>query len=95
MPFPFLLPTTSAISLSAFFSSTTHPSLPFAATTRRGVLRDALKRHKRLPAQARQADLPGVVTAVQDYLPALFALDAGLGAATVGGEEVDIVLTQS
>ncbi|KAI9825289.1 MAG: hypothetical protein M1832_001323 [Thelocarpon impressellum] len=92
MPFPFTLPTTSSVSFSSRLSSGTHPSLPFAATTRRGVLRDALKKHKRLPPHSRPPDIPNVVSAIQDYLPALFALDVGLSAGKVGREEVDVVL---
>ena len=92
MPFPFILPTTSSASLSSHLSSGTHPSLPFTATSQRGVLRDALKKHKRLPPPSRSSDLPTVLTALEGYLPFLLALDAGIGAKTVAREEVDVVL---
>ncbi|OJD33845.1 ph-response regulator protein palc [Diplodia corticola] len=78
MPFPFELPTTSSISFDDFYISTTHPSLPLAATTCRGVLRDVLKKHKRLPPPSQTSDLPAVATALNEYIPHLSALDAGL-----------------
>ncbi|KAF2456771.1 pH-response regulator protein-like protein palC [Lineolata rhizophorae] len=92
MPFPFVLPTASSLSFADFFASSTHPSLPLAATTGRAIVRDALKRHKRLPPPSRPADLPAVLDALNSYLPYLLALDAGLGGSPVGGEEVDVAL---
>lgn len=80
MPFPFELPTTSSITFADFYSSSTHPSLPLAATTCRGVLRDVLKKHKRLPPPSQTSDLPAVATALNEYIPYLSALDAGLSA---------------
>ena len=94
MPFPFALPTTSNISFTDFFSSSTHPSLPLSATTCRGVLRDALKKHKRLPPPSQPSNLPTVLAALNEYIPYLFALDAGLGGVKIAGEEVDIVLVK-
>ncbi|GME26932.1 pH-response regulator protein-like protein palC [Neofusicoccum parvum] len=78
MPFPFELPTTSSVSFTDHYTSTTHPSLPLAATTARGVLRDVLKKHKRLPPPSQTSNLPAVTSALTDYLPYLTALDAGL-----------------
>lgn len=94
MPFPFVLPTTSNISFTDYFSSSTHPSLPLAATSCRGVLRDALKRHKRLAPQSQPSNLSTVLSALNEYIPYLSALDAGLSGAKISGEEVDVVLAK-
>lgn len=92
MPFTFLLPTTSNTSFSQFFHSSTHPSLPLAATTHRAVLRNELKKHKCLPVPSQSSNLVNVLSALEDYIPYLFALDAGLGGKQVNGEEIDITL---
>ncbi|KAI9760721.1 MAG: hypothetical protein M4579_001459 [Chaenotheca gracillima] len=93
MPFPFALPTTSSVSFSSSFSSTTHPSLPLTATTQRGVLRDVLKKHKRLAPQSRNANVSTVLSTLNHYLPYLLALDSGLsGTPVAGDEEVDVIL---
>lgn len=94
MPFAFTLPTTSALSFSSFATSTTHPSLPLAASTHRGVLRGVLKKHKRLPLPSRPSNLSTVSAALDDYLPYLLALDAALCGRTVNGEEIDLVLKE-
>ncbi|PVI03719.1 pH-response regulator protein-like protein palC [Periconia macrospinosa] len=94
MPFPFILPTTSGISFTDYFSSSTHPSLPNCATTARGVVRDVLKRYKRIPPAAQASNLSTVLAALQDYLPYLFALDAGLSGTSCAGEEIDLVLVK-
>ncbi|KAF2836447.1 hypothetical protein M501DRAFT_240161 [Patellaria atrata CBS 101060] len=92
MPYPFTLPTTSHISFSDFFSSSTHPSLPLSATTSRGVLRDALKRHKRLPLSSQASNLPSILAALNEYIPYLLALDNGLSGQNIANEEIDVVL---
>ncbi|KAF1989735.1 pH-response regulator protein palC [Aulographum hederae CBS 113979] len=92
MPFPFLLPTISHVSFSDFFSSSTHPSLPLAATSSRSVVRDTLKRQKRLPPQSQASSLPNVLAALNEYIPYLLALDAGLSGARIAEEEVDVAL---
>lgn len=94
MPFPFVLPTTSSISFTDYFSSSTHPSLPNCATTARGVVRDVLKRHKRIPPASQASHLSTVLSALQDYIPYLFALDAGLSGTSCAGEEIDLVLVK-
>jgi hypothetical protein len=94
MPFPFVLPTTSSISFTEYFNSSTHPSLPNCATTARGVVRDVLKRHKRIPAASQASNLSTVISALNDYVPYLFALDAGLSGASCAGEEIDLVLVK-
>jgi hypothetical protein len=94
MPFPFVLPTTSSISFTDYFHSSTHPSLPNCATTARGVVRDVLKRHKRIPASSQASSLSTVISALNDYIPYLFALDAGLSGTSCAGEEVDLVLVK-
>ncbi|KAF2436454.1 hypothetical protein EJ08DRAFT_578699 [Tothia fuscella] len=92
MPYPFLLPTTSYLSFTQFFSSSTHSSLPIAATSSRAVLRDALKRHKRLSPSSQPSNLSTVLSALNSYIPYLLALDAGLSGNVISGEEVDVVL---
>jgi len=92
MPFPFTLPTTSFVPFSDYFSSSTHPSLPLACTSSRAVLRDALKKHARLPPASQPAHVNAVLDALNDYVPYLFALDAGLSRQPVSGEEVDVIL---
>lgn len=94
MPFPFPLPTTSSVLLSDFLASPSHPSLPLEATTRRSVLKDALKKYKRLPPQSRGSGLSAVQDALTNYLPYLLALSTGSGCLDVGSESVDVeVLT--
>lgn len=90
MPFNFTLPTTSSVLLSDFFDSVTHPSLPLTATTKRSVLKDALKKHKRLSPQAQEANLPTVQDAVNNYLPYLLALNTGSGYRDIGPEKLDV-----
>jgi hypothetical protein len=92
MPFPFTLPTTSSFSFSSSFSSDSHPSLPLSASTYRGVLRDTLKKHKRLPPAEQAAHLSSILLSINNYLPYLLAIDAGLSSTPVAGEEVDVVL---
>ncbi|KAN0099022.1 hypothetical protein V8E51_014685 [Hyaloscypha variabilis] len=92
MPFPFTLPTTSSFSFSAYFSSDSHPSLPLSASTYRGVLRDALKKHKRLPPHEQSPHLAAILLALNNYIPYLLAVDSGLGSQPVAGEELDVVL---
>lgn len=93
MPFPFVLPTTSAFSFSSSFSCDSHPSLPIHASTQRGVLRDALKRHKRLPPASRSGGLATVISSLHGYIPYLLAIDAGVSSqALSGGEVISVVL---
>ncbi|PNY24572.1 pH-response regulator protein palC [Tolypocladium capitatum] len=93
MPFPFVLPTTSAFSFSSCLSCDSHPSLPLHASTQRGVLRDALKKHKRLPPASRTGSLAAVMSALDGYIPYLLAVDAGVSPhALVGGESINVVL---
>lgn len=92
MPFPFVLPTTSNLSFPDYFSSSTHPSLPLAATSSRGALRRTLKAHKRLPTSSQSSNLTTILAALNEYIPYLFALDGGLSGTSIAGEEVDVVL---
>lgn len=95
MPYPFVLPTTSAFSFSTSFSCETHPSLPLNASTYRGVVRDTLKKHKRLPPSAQASSLSLVVTSINDYLRYLLAVDAGIAHRSPHGgqgEQIDVVL---
>jgi len=92
MPFSFVLPTTSTLNFSGFLSSNTHPLLPLTATNHRGVLRNALKKHKRLAPPSQASNLSTALSALNDYLPYLLALDAGLSGKVVSGEEIDVAL---
>ena len=92
MPFPLTLPTTSAFSFSQFFNCDSHPSLPLAASTHRGVLRDTLKKHKRLSPSEQSSHLSAVLLSLNSYIPYLLAVDVGLGSQPVAGEELDVVL---
>ncbi|MCJ1401935.1 hypothetical protein MMC11_005152 [Xylographa trunciseda] len=92
MPYAFLLPTTSALSFIGCFESNSHPSLITEATVHREVLRNILKKHKRLPLSSQASNLTAVTSAILDYLPYLFALDAGLSGKSVSDEEIDVVL---
>ncbi|KAJ5349458.1 hypothetical protein N7541_007185 [Penicillium brevicompactum] len=79
MVYAFTLPTTSPLSFQSFIASPTHPSLPQSASTTRHALRLALKAHKRLPRGPRQdAHLPAVLSALNEYLPYLFAISKSL-----------------
>lgn len=94
MPFSFQLPTTSSVQYTDFLSSSTHPSLPFTATIHREVVRTVLKKHKRLPDHSKAANLTNVASALENYIPYLFALDLSLSGKLVSGEEVDITLVK-
>ncbi|KAL7786779.1 hypothetical protein V8C37DRAFT_391688 [Trichoderma ceciliae] len=92
MPFPFVLPTTSAFSFSSSISCDSHPSLPLNASTFRGVVKDALKKHKRLPPSSQTSNLSTVISSLEHYLPYLHAVDAGLSNQPVGSETVSTLL---
>ena len=92
MVFNFTLGTTSSVALATFLQSESHPSLVSKAALRRLVLRNTLKKHRRTPVSAQAGSLSSVLVAFEDYLPYLYALDAGLGDWTIGDEEVDVVL---
>ncbi|KAL1839163.1 hypothetical protein VTJ49DRAFT_1819 [Mycothermus thermophilus] len=94
MPYPFVLPTTSSFSFSSAFTCESHPSLPLQASTHRGVVRDTLKKHKRLPPASQGPDLPNVASALQTYIPYLLAIEAGLSPRTLGaGGHVTVTQT--
>ncbi|KAL2757439.1 hypothetical protein ACRALDRAFT_1068024 [Sodiomyces alcalophilus JCM 7366] len=92
MPFPFVLPTTSSFSFSASFRSDSHPSLPLSASTYRGVVRDALKKHKRLPPSAQSPHLSSVISSLTNYLPYLLAIDAGVNLRGPLSSEIRVAL---
>lgn len=92
MPYPFVLPTTSAFSYSSSFSCESHPSLPLNASTHRGVVRDTLKTHKRLGPSSQVPNLSSVISSVNNYLPYLFTVDAGLGRKAIHGDEINVIL---
>ena len=86
------LSTTSSLTFSNFFRSDSHPSLVGKAALHRLVVRNALKSHRRLPASAQASSLSSILTALDEYMPYLFALDAGLAGKPIGDEEIDLVL---
>lgn len=92
MPFPFSLPTTSHLTFQTHLTSPTHPSLPATVSTTRNSLRSALKTHKRLPSAQQTTDLPHLLTILNEYIPYLLTLDAGLSGKPVSGEDVAITL---
>ena len=92
MPYPFVLPTTSTFSYSSSFNCESHPSLPLNASTYRGIVRNALKKHKRLPLSSQASDLSSVVSNLNNYAPYLLTVDAGLSQKAVHGEEINVVL---
>lgn len=92
MPYPFVLPTTSSFSFSSSFTCESHPSLPLQASTHRGVVRDTLKKHKRLPPTSQAASLSTVSSTLQTYLPYLFAIDAGLSNRPIHSDEISVIL---
>lgn len=96
MPYPFTLPTTSAFSYSSSFTCDSHPSLPLTASTHRGVVRDVLKKHKRLPPSSQPPNLPTISSAISSYLPYLLAVDAGLNHRTIGdGSELFSIIQRA
>lgn len=94
MPYTFQLSTTSALAYTNFLTSTSHPSLPFTASTHRDIVRNVLKKHKRLPNRSKESNLITVLSALEQYAPFLFALDAGLCGKAVSDEEIEITLVK-
>jgi len=92
MAFPFSLPTTSILTFGACLRCDSHPSLPLEASTRRLVVRSALKCNRVLFAEGVYTGLGALKDALLDYLPYLLALDSGLSGKTVSGEEVHVTL---
>ncbi|KAI0136724.1 pH-response regulator protein palC [Xylariales sp. AK1849] len=92
MPFPFALPTTSSFSYSSSFHCESHPSLPLNASTHRGVVRDTLKKHKRLSPSSQAPNLPSVISNLNSYLPYLFALDGGASHRSPQDREISAAL---
>ncbi|EMC93423.1 hypothetical protein BAUCODRAFT_240101 [Baudoinia panamericana UAMH 10762] len=90
MPFPFALPTTSSVLLSDFFESATHPSLPLTATTKRSLLKDTLKKHKRLAPREQASHLSTVQNALTEFIPYLLTLNAAVAFSDVDTERVDV-----
>lgn len=93
MPFPFVLSTTSHLSFQQNFTSSTHPSLPSAATSHRNLLRSTLKQHKRLSPGDQAANLNEVLSALTTYLKYVCTLDIALSGVSVNDQEdVDLAL---
>lgn len=92
MPFPFVLPTTSYLSFQQNFTSSTHPSLPSAATTQRNVVRAALKSHKRLASTEKASQLHQLLAVIETYLKYLSTLGIALSGGTISEEEVELAL---
>ena len=94
MPYTFQLSTTSPLAYTSFLTSTSHPSLPFTASIYRDVVRNVLKKHKRLPNRSKESNLTTVLCALEQYALYLFALDAGLSGRAVSDEEIEITLVK-
>lgn len=95
MPFPFVLSTTSHLPFQQNFTSSTHPSLPSAATTHRNLLRSTLKAHKRLSASDQATNLSEVASALTSYLRYVCTLDVALSSAAVNDQEaIDLALVR-
>jgi len=94
MPFPFSLPTTSRLNFQNNLTSSTHPSLPAAATSERNVVYSAFKAHKRLPEAAQVNNYQSLLSALEKYLPYVLTIDAALSGKAVAGEDIDIALTK-
>ena len=92
MPFAFTLPTTSSLSFSLISSSSTHPSLSQTASTYREILRNVLKKHKRLTPPSQASNLTTVLSALSDYIPYLLAIDAALCDRPIHDEEIELSL---
>lgn len=95
MPFPFVLPTTSTFSFSSCFECDSHPSLPLTSSTYRGVVRDALKKHKRLPPSSRIPSLSVVASSLNGYIPYLLAVDAGFSHQGLTADDVPNVVLKT
>lgn len=94
MPYTFQLSTTSALAYTNFLTSTSHPSLPFTTSIHRDVVRNVLKKYKRLPNRSKESNLSTVLSALEQYAPYLFALDAGLSGKAVSDEEIEVTLVK-
>lgn len=92
MPFAFVLPTTSKLDFTSSLHSSIHPSFPLKATTYRNILRNVLKKHKRLSLPSRDDHLTTVCAVLDDYLPYLLALAAGISGKSVRGEDLGLTL---
>ncbi|KAL8772264.1 MAG: hypothetical protein Q9209_002476 [Squamulea sp. 1 TL-2023] len=88
LPFP----TTSPLPYPSYLTSPTHPSLPLTAQTQQAILRSALKAYSHAPKAQRPSHYPAIISALNSYIPYLFALSSGLDGKVVNGEEVDVVL---
>ncbi|KAI0168734.1 pH-response regulator protein palC [Pestalotiopsis sp. NC0098] len=95
MPFPFVLPTTSSFAFSSSFGCESHPSLPLNASTHRGVVRDTLKKHKRLPPASQPPNLPTVVSSINNYLPYLLAFDTALKQRPIQRDIINVAPTST
>lgn len=56
------------------------------------MVRETLKKYKRLPPSSQAPGLSSVVSSLNGYLPYLFAVDAGLSHRAVQGDEINVVL---
>lgn len=72
--YPFILPTTGAVSLSQVVQSIEYGQLILNADEKRAHVRDVLKRAKRED----NPDLLGVINSIEDYLPYLLTILDGL-----------------
>jgi hypothetical protein len=94
MPFNFKLPTAAFVAFEDYVTSDTHPSLASSATAARGVLRNVLKQYKRLNDSLKAVHLNDVLIALNEYIPYLLAIDAGLSNRPIDNEDISITLVQ-
>ncbi|KAL8778880.1 MAG: hypothetical protein Q9213_007195, partial [Squamulea squamosa] len=60
--------------------------------TQQAILRSALKAYSHAPKAQRPSHIPAILSALNNYIPYLFALSSGLDGKAVNDEEVDVVL---
>ncbi|KAL8840247.1 MAG: hypothetical protein Q9176_003939 [Flavoplaca citrina] len=94
MILPLSIPTTSPLAYPAHLTSPSHPSLPLTTQTQHAVLRSALKAYAHAPTTQKTSHFTAIVSALNNYIPYLFAIAASLDGKPVNGEEVDVVLKQ-
>ncbi|KAL8916243.1 MAG: hypothetical protein Q9172_006389, partial [Xanthocarpia lactea] len=58
------------------------------------ILRSALKAYSHAPKAQKSSHLTAIISALNSYIPYLFALSSGLDGKPVNGEEIDVILRQ-
>ncbi|KAL8849768.1 MAG: hypothetical protein Q9221_005251 [Calogaya cf. arnoldii] len=94
MIFPLPIPTTSPLAYPSHLTSPSHPSLPLTTQTQQAILRSVLKEYSHAPNAQLPSHFTAIVSALNNYIPYLFALSSSLDGKAVHSEEVDVVLKQ-